>query len=198
MITTAAEKLRPRRVRLWTYDELSAKLGETNQHIELWDGELIMGDAPSLNHQTSLLQLSKQLDNFVREHKLGFVFVAPVDVVFSQTRVVQPDVVFVSTEKKKILGKAIRGVPDLVVEIISTGSWRRDTIDKRALYEQFGVQEYWIVDPEAATIEVLSLAKGAFELFGRFSKPQTARSALLKGFKIRVSAVLDQDQPTSV
>ena len=191
MIQTRLPALKRRRVHLWTYDEMSAKLPETNQHIELWDGELFIGDAPSLNHQTSLLQLGKRMDNFVREHKLGFVFVAPVDVVLSQTRVVQPDVVFVSNEKKKILGKAIRGVPDLVVEIISTGSWRRDTIDKRALYQQHGIQEYWIVDPEAASVEVLTLKEGEFQLHGRFGKAQTARSALLKGFKIRVADILE-------
>ena len=191
MITTTTEKLKPRRVRLWTYDEMAAKLPETNQPMELWDGELIMGDSPSLNHQTSVLQLGKRMDTFVREHKLGFAFVAPIDVVLSQTRVVQPDVVFVSNENKKILGKVIRGVPDLVVEIISTGSWRRDTIDKRALYQQHGVQEYWIVDPEAATIEVLNLKDGEFQLLGRFGKTQTARSALLKGFKIRVADILE-------
>ncbi len=191
MIQTATEKIKPRRVRLWTYDEMTAKLPETNQPIELWDGELIMGASPTLEHQTSVLQLGKKMDSFVRDNKLGIVFVAPIDVVLSDTRVVQPDIVFVSNEKKKILAKVIRGVPDLVVEIISTGSWRRDTIDKRALYQQFGVQEYWIVDPDAATVEVLTLTDGAFELLGRFKKSQTARSELLKGFKIRVDEILE-------
>ncbi len=128
MVTTSAEKLRPRRVRLWAYDELSAKLGETNQHIELWDGELIMGDAPTPNHQASVFELAKAIDGFVRENKLGRIFVSPIDVVLSQRRVVQPDIGFVSTAKQSIIQDAIRGVPDLVVEIISTGSWRRDTI----------------------------------------------------------------------
>lgn len=191
MITTTVEKLRPRRVRLWTYDELSAKLGETNQHIELWDGELFMGDAPTPKHQASVGELYAALRDFVKSHKLGKVFVSPIDVVLSQRRVVQPDIVFVSTAKQAIIQDAIRGVPDLVVEIISTGSWRRDTIDKRALYQQFGVQEYWLVDPEAATVQVLTLKDGEFQLLGRFTKTQTARSELLKGFKVRVSEILE-------
>lgn len=191
MITTMPEKLKPRRVRLWTYDEMSAKLPETNQPIELWDGELIMGDAPTPKHQASVFELAKSIDKFVKENKLGRIFISPIDVVLSQRRVVQPDIVFVSTAKESIIQDAIRGVPDLVVEVISTGSWRRDTIDKRALYQQFSVPEYWIVDPEAATVEVLTLKDDAFQLFGRFGKTQSARSTLLKGFKIRVADILE-------
>jgi Uma2 family endonuclease len=191
MATTIRKKLKPRRVRLWTYDEMAAKLPETNQPIELWDGELCIYHAPPPSHQTTVGQIVFRLHDFAKARNLGKVYHSPIDVVLSQTRVVQPDVVFVSNEKKKILGKVIRGVPDLAVEIISTGSWRRDTIDKRALYEQFGVQEYWIVDPEAATVEVLTLKDDAFQLFGRFGKTQLARSALLKGFKIRVADILE-------
>lgn len=191
MIQTATPSLKRRRVHLWTYDEMSAKLPETNQPIELWDGELVMGDAPTPKHQASVGELFVALRNFVKANKLGRVFPSPIDVVLSQRRVVQPDIVFVSIAKQSIIQDAIRGVPDLVVEIISTGSWRRDTIDKRALYQQHGVQEYWIVDPEAASVEVLTLKDGEFQLLGRFGKTQTARSALLKGFKIRVADILE-------
>ncbi len=191
MIQTATPISKRRRVHLWTYDEMSAKLPETNQPIELWDGELVMGDAPTPKHQASVGELFVALRNFVKANKLGRVFPSPIDVVLSQRRVVQPDIVFVSIAKQSIIQDAIRGVPDLVVEIISTGSWRRDTIDKRALYQQHGVQEYWIVDPEAASVEVLTLKDGEFQLLGRFGKTQTARSALLKGFKIRVADILE-------
>lgn len=191
MITTMSVKLKPRRVRLWTYDEMAAKLPETNQPIELWDGELIMGDAPTPKHQASVGELFVALRNFAKVNKAGRVFPSLIDVVLSQRRVVQPDIVFVSTAKQSIIQDAIRGVPDLVVEIISTGSWRRDTIDKRALYQQYGVQEYWIVDPETATVEVLILKDGEFQLLGRFGKTQSARSVLLKGFKIRVADILE-------
>ena len=191
MLETIPKKIKPRRVRLWTYDEMCAEFPETNSPTELWDGEIVMGAAPTPKHQATVFELAKALDQFVRKHELGKVFVSPIDVVLTQRRVVQPDILFISNANQSIIQDAIRGVPDLVVEIISTGSWRRDTIDKRALYEQFGVQEYWIVDPDAGAIEVLTLKRNAYQVLGRFTKSQIVHSELLKGFKIRVNEILE-------
>ena len=191
MLETIPKKIKPRRVRLWTYDEMCAEFPETNSPTELWDGEIVMGAAPTPKHQATVGELYNAIRNFVKTNKLGKVYPAPIDVVFSAHRVVQPDIVFVSNANQSIIQDAIRGVPDLVVEIISTGSWRRDTIDKRALYEQFGVQEYWIVDPDAGAIEVLTLKHNAYQVLGRFTKSQSAHSELLKGFKIRVNEILE-------
>jgi Uma2 family endonuclease len=103
---------------------------------------------------------------------------------------VQPDVVFISNANAAIIQDRIRGVPDLVVEVISPGSWRRDRVDKKALYEQHGVQEYWLIDPEAEMTEVWKLVKGSYALVGRFAKGDRARSQLLEGFEIEVSTVI--------
>jgi Uma2 family endonuclease len=192
MLATKMRKLAlPKRKRLWTYDEMVAELEETNQPTELWDGELRLTPAPAPKHQTAVLRLGRALDDFARIRNLGMTYIAPIDVVLSQHRVVQPDIVFVTHAKKQIIENAIRGVPDLVVEIISTGSWRRDTIEKRALYEQFGIQEYWIVDPETETVEVLTLEHGTYQLLGRFAKNQNAKSKLLKGLRIRVRDIFE-------
>ena len=75
-------------------------------------------------------------------------------------------------------------MPDLVVEVISEGSWRRDRLDKRALYEQFSLPEYWIVDPESRTIEVFTLIKGAYKIYNKAVERERAASKLLPGFKI--------------
>jgi Uma2 family endonuclease len=85
---------------------------------------------------------------------LGEVFIARMDVVLSDTDVVEPALLFIASEHTSITDKHIMGVPDLVVEILSEGSRKTDEIIKRRLYEQFGVKEYWIIDPELESVKV--------------------------------------------
>jgi Uma2 family endonuclease len=178
---------RPKARRLWTYDELAATVPETNQPTELWDGELIMSPAPRPSHQEIVMQVARRLQDFVTAHDLGKIFISPCDVVLTQRRTVQPDVIYVSRARQAIIQDNIQGVPDLVVEVISEGSWRRDRIDKKALYEQFGLPEYWIIDPEARTIEVFVLTEGAYRLHTRASDAQSVSSRLLAGFSVSFS-----------
>ena len=161
-----------------------AELPETNRPIELWDGELVMSPSPRPSHQQLVLNLATRLKRYVARKKLGQVFVSPLDVILSPRRVVQPDVLFIARERLAIVQDAIRGAPDLVAEVVSEGSWRRDRVDKRGLYEQFGVSEYWILDPEAQTIEVLVLEKGAYRLHARADADQPVSSQMLPDFQI--------------
>lgn len=121
----AAELTRPKAEaqRLWTYDEMLAELPETNLPMELWDGEIVTSPTPNPVHQTIVGSMYRELDEFVRDHKAGKVFLSSLDVVLSEHRVVQPDVLFISNANKDVIQGRIRGVPDLVVEVISRGSW---------------------------------------------------------------------------
>ena len=186
----ALDTVKIQKKKLWSFDQLIAEMPEVNQPTELWDGELIMTPSPTSAHQAVVARLVHAISEFVSNQQLGQVYFAPLDVVFTQRRVVQPDIIFISTSKQSIIQDRIRGVPDLIVEVVSIGTWRRDSVDKRALYEQFGVSEYWIVDPEAETIEVLVLQVGEYHLFGRFVPGQSVQSALLAGFEISVNKVL--------
>jgi Uma2 family endonuclease len=88
---------------------------------------------------------------------------APFDVVFSNFDVVEPDLLYVSRERLAVLTKAhVRGAPDIVVEILSPGTRRTDELTKRTLYQRFGVQEYWLVDPEFDLVKVYRRVENAF------------------------------------
>jgi Uma2 family endonuclease len=170
--------------RLWTYDEMVAELPESNLPMELWAGELIMSPTPNPTHQRLVFNLASLLRDFVTQKKLGEVFLSPLDVVLSQRQVVQPDVFFIAKSRLHLVTDRVRCAPDLAVEVLSPGRRRRDRVDKKDLYEQFGVREYWIVDPEARTIEVLALEKGAFKLHALAEQGEPAASKLLSGFTV--------------
>ena len=105
-------------------------------------------------------------------------------MVLSDTDVVQPDLLFVSTERAHLLlgGANVLGAPDLVVEILSPSTAGRDRTLKRALYAKHGVQEYWLVDPDARTVTVLRLDANAFEVESIYGEGQTLTSPMLAGF----------------
>ena len=110
-------------------------------------------------------------------------------MVLTPHRAVQPDVIFVASARLGIIGDRLMGAADLVAEVISPESRRRDRLDKRDLYEQHGVREYWLLDPEAQTVEVLYLEAGQYELVGRWEPGQQAQSRLLKGLAIPVAGL---------
>jgi Uma2 family endonuclease len=92
---------------------------------------------------------------FLQAHRVGRIFSAPFDVVFSKFDVVEPDLLYVSNARQDVLtAQHVRGAPDLVVEIGSPGTRERDETIKRRLYEQSGVAEYWVVDPELDVVRI--------------------------------------------
>lgn len=175
--------------RRWTFDEMVAELEESNLPTELWDGELVMSPAPSFFHQQIVDRFHDYLKAFVHARQLGLTGMAPLDMVLTNTRATQPDVVFISNERLDIIKTRLMGAADLVAEVISPGSRRRDRIDKRDLYEQHGVKEYWLIDPKALTVEVLHLVQGEFQLLGRWRPGESAESRLLKGFRVKISGL---------
>ena len=116
------------------------------KRYEIVEGELYMVPAPTTTHQRISRKLEEMLSRFVEERKLGEVFDAPIDVVFSETDIVQPDIIFISNENKNIIKEEnIKGAPDLIIEILSPSSAQRDKTIKKKLYAKNGVKEYWLV-----------------------------------------------------
>jgi len=153
--------------------------------VELIRGDFLMCAAPNLQHQRSSGTLFVHLWEWVQNRLLGEVFSAPTDVVLSNENVVQPDILFVSAEKMKTVGELnIQVAPDLVVEILSPSHEGRDRILKKSVYEEFGVSEYWVVDPKRQTVTVMVREKKKLQTKKVYSHKQTVKSTLLEGFEI--------------
>jgi Uma2 family endonuclease len=152
----------PNGVRL-TYDDF-AQFPDDGRRHELIDGEHYVTPSPNLKHQTVLGNLHLVIGNWLVEHPVGRVFFAPFDVVFTRFDVVEPDLLYMSnTRAAEVLTAAnVQGAPELVVEIGSPGTRRRDETIKRRLYERAGVSEYWTVDPELDLVRVYRRTDGAF------------------------------------
>jgi Uma2 family endonuclease len=144
----------PRGVRL-TYDDFVLFPDDGLRH-ELIDGEHYVTPSPNDKHQTVLANLLLLIGLWLRTHPIGKVWLAPFDVVFSPFDVVEPDLLYVSNERRAhIVTRAnVQGSPELVVEIGSPSTRRRDETIKRLLYERTGVSEYWVVDPELDVVRV--------------------------------------------
>jgi Uma2 family endonuclease len=144
--------------RLTYHDLESIPQEREGDHHELIDGELVVTPAPMPKHQIVSANIVYALQGHVREHDLGLVLYAPTDVRLTPDNVLIPDILFITRDRLHIIGpKAIDAPPDLVVEILSPGTRQRDLSTKRALYARFGVQEYWIIDPEMRSVSVLGL-----------------------------------------
>ena len=157
---------------------------------ELIDGELIMAPSPKEAHQSVQVDLGAPMHLFARDNDLGKVYFAPFDVVLSEHDTVQPDLLFVSKDRLHIItADNVQDAPDLVVEIRSPSTARQDWTTKRDLYERHGVREYWLVDPEAATIAVLILTDSKYGVAGTYGIGDTLTSTALEGFSIALADV---------
>ena len=170
----------------WTYEEYCRL--DDDRRYEIIDGALLMAPSPTDEHQDWASELHLLMAPFVRRNKLGRLFIAPFDLILDEENTVQPDLIFVSTSKLGIIQRrGIFGVPDLLVEIISPSTVRRDRYEKKELYARFGVPEYWLVDPANSAVEVLSLQSGAYHLHCSAEEKGIVSSRLLTGFSIEIS-----------
>ncbi len=171
-----------------TYDDYLKTPDDTR--YELIGGKLIMAPAPVPEHQRILIRLASIILKFATEHNLGEVFIAPCDIYLDNENVVQPDILFISKGRIDIIGeKNIRGAPDFVIEIISENTAYRDAIQKKRLYEKFGVKEYWILAPQDRMVEVYSLKEGEYQLIKTFIDKDTIECQIIKGFKVDLGEV---------
>ena len=164
-----------------------------DKRYQLLDGEMILMPSPVTKHQDIVARIFLALNQFVHDHSHGRVFFAPLDVVLSNHDVAQPDVLFVSNARSAIITEAnIQGAPDLVVEILSPGTLVYDRGYKQALYGRHGVQEYWLVDPDAETVEVLTLGDQGLTPLATYRRGDLIASHLLEGLALEMNQVFSQ------
>jgi Uma2 family endonuclease len=151
---------------IMTYADYAA-LPNDGRRYEVLAGEIAVTPAPSPKHQQISRNLFRVLDSHARGRGLGEVLYAPVDCILTDVTIVQPDIIFLATARLgAISGRGIEGPPTLVVEIVSPQSRQFDRITKFQLYARHGVEFYWIVDPDALTIQAFALAGGGYQPSG--------------------------------
>ncbi len=176
-----------------TYEDYLLFPDDGKRH-EIIDGDHYVTPAPKTKHQKVSFNLTVAIGSFVKQRDLGLVLAAPSDVILSDENVVQPDLLFVSTARASLVTEDnIRGAPDLVVEIISETTRKKDEVTKRKLYERFGVQEYWVVDPELETVKIFRRAQQRYGRAVELSKEANdiLTTELLAGLNLALTEIFD-------
>ncbi len=179
---------------LITVAELDACPDDGNRY-ELIEGELFVSRAARLPHQLVLHNLQIALATYLKQNPIGRVVPGP-GAVFSDYDAVIPDLVFVRNESwdRIVADERFVNAPDLVVEILSPGkvNHERDLLVKRQLYSRYGVEEYWIVDPETQEVEVYRHLEGSLAKVLTVRDHQLLNSSVLPGLELEVQTLFDR------
>lgn len=182
----------------YTYADL---LAWTGPQYELIEGEPRMMAPPSGKHQEIVMEIGRQLANYL-QGKTCKVFPAPYGVrLFEKEKdtpddvdtLVEPDITVVC-DPKKLDDMGCKGAPDLVIEILSPSTRRHDKVTKFDLYQRAGVREYWIVDPEAQVVQVHTLEDGRYHAAMVYTAKQTVPVGVLEGCQVDLGQVFPQEQ----
>ena len=165
---------------------------EDGRRYELYDGEVFVVPAPIPLHQIAVHRFADLLRAYAHGHG-GLVFLSPIDIVFSEFDVVEPDVVFFEHGRESLidLKRAIRVAPDLAVEVLSPSTAGTDRGKKMQMLARYGVREYWLVEPDARRVEVYWLAGEAYALAQTASASETVVSTILPDFSFIVDQLFE-------
>ncbi len=177
----------------WTYSNL-LEIFPPNLKIkvEILQNQLFITQNPTPSHQILLGKFLFQLIDFTRKHQPGQVFKIPLDTKLDEDNVVQPDILFISPHRYKVIEEmCINGAPDMALEIWLPTESQAYRQAKHQLYERQGVTEFWQIYPKKQhiTIEVLD-QEGKYPLFSEAKKEGTLRSKVLEGFEIDIQTLM--------
>lgn len=175
--------------RSYTYEDY-AKLPEGSPY-QLIGGQLVLNPAPTTYHQ----EVSKKIGFLLYKYAecnncLGVIYIAPVDVYLEESETYQPDIIFITNERRHIIGKAkINGAPDLIIEILFPSTAYYDLCHKKSTFEKHGVKEYWIIDPMEKSVEIYNNINAEFVLSDRKSEKGSLASKIVNGFAFDIEDI---------
>lgn len=185
-------------------------LREINNDYEIIEGEKFMAPSADSWHNNVVVKLAMIIGMHAAINKLGLVFTDSLDVHFPDGNLFKPDFMFISAANSKIVidnkHSTIHGVPDMVAEVFSRSTIKRDMGIKKDTYEHNGVKEYWMIDPWRETVEVYLLRDGKYEFGGLYQNwsedellrlPEDERAevkfevpvGVLNGFKVKIKNI---------
>jgi Uma2 family endonuclease len=185
MNTSSANKVQ------FTYEDYR-HTPDDGKRYEIIDGDLCVSLPPPVNHQVIAGNLLFTLAKFLKLHPIGEVILGPLEVYFSKINIAQPDIIFISKARWHIVKPTkVKGAPDLVIEVPSPGTAKRDRTIKAKMYAQFGVREYWLPKEKTATVEIFRLQDRKLVSVARLGKSDVLTSPLFPGLEIRLSEIFD-------
>jgi Uma2 family endonuclease len=165
---------------------------ETVLPQELIYGVIRVADAPLPRHQAAVADVFRALDAHVRERQLGEVWLSPIDVILDEPRalVLQPDLLFISSERRETLTDRIRGAPDLVIEVLSPNPRIGSVNERIGWFAEYGVQECWLLYQLERRLEIGRCARGAISERESFDDHTAIRSRVLPDFRLTIGSIL--------
>jgi Uma2 family endonuclease len=174
----------------YTYQEYLKLENVPGYRHEILEGALIREPSPNVLHQRVVGRLHLVLNEYFRQKDPdGEVFLAPLDVVFSEYTVVQPDLLYVSCEQHIIKDTRIEGAPKLVVEVLSPSNGRKDRLQKLHIYREAGVEHFWIINPHEKTVECFSLRDGLYALVASGMEDDILKHPNFDGLSIELKSL---------
>ena len=174
-----------------TYADLERMFPEEDLvRRELIDGELFLTPSPGFRHQRAVSELHARLHAYAGERG-GQALTGPFDVLFDDSNVLEPDVLYLSSDTlARVEERYLPVPPDLAVEVSSPSSRPRDRVGKREVYERHGAPEYWFVDLDADRVEIYRLEEGRYSPPEVRARGERIDSTALAGLSIPVDGVL--------
>ena len=172
-----------------SYSDL-ARAPEDGRRYEIYDGEVFVVPSPLPLHQRVTLAIADLLNGHPASHE-GEALISPIDIVFSEFDVVQPDVVFFTAARRHVVRPEapIRERPDIAVEVLSPSTAATDRGKKMQLFARCGVPEYWLIDPDAQRIEIHRLERGSYLLAQTAGPDDIVRSTILPDLRFPAARI---------